>query len=121
LVNGYDKKVDDVEHAAELFRDSHAGMFLVRYGDPAYVERAMISMQNFEKVWSAKTHSGHRHFKSYYFSATETLEEKPYGVDVPLNARALLTGLWAAWYNGNPDLIRLFSEWVNAWVSDAER
>ena len=121
LVNGYDKKIDDVEHAAELFRDSHAGMFLVRYGDPAYVERAMISMQNFEKVWSGITHSGHRHFKSYYFSATETLSEKPYGVDVPLNARALLTGLWTAWYNRNPVLIRLFSEWSKAWVEDAER
>ncbi|WP_138475692.1 CARDB domain-containing protein [Dyadobacter bucti] len=121
LVRGYDKKIDDVEHAAELFRDSHAGMFLVRYGDPAYVERGMISMQNFEKIWSGITHSGHRHFKSYYFSATETLPEEPYGVDVPLNARALLTGLWTAWYNRNPVLIRLFSEWSKAWVEDSER
>jgi hypothetical protein len=121
LVRGYDKKIDDVEHAAELFRDSHTGMFLVRYGDPAYVERAMISMQNFDQVWSGITHSGHRHFKSYYFSATETLADKPYGVDVPLNARALLPGLWAAWYNRNPLLISQFSEWANAWVEDAER
>lgn len=121
LVRGYDKKIDDVEHAAELFRDSHAGMFLVRYGDPAYVERAMISMQNFDKVWSGTTHLGHRHFKSYYFSATEALENSPYGVDVPLNARALLTGLWAAWYNRNPTLIRQFSEWASAWVADAGR
>ncbi|WAC13374.1 glycoside hydrolase family 20 zincin-like fold domain-containing protein [Dyadobacter pollutisoli] len=121
LVRGYDKKIDDVEHAAELFRDSHAGMFLVRYGDPAYVERAMISMQNFDKVWTGTTHLGHRHFKSYYFSSTETWEKSPYGVDVPLNARALLTGLWAAWYNRNPTLIRQFSEWANAWVADAGR
>lgn len=121
LIRGYDKKIDDVEHAAELFRDSHAGMFLVRYGDPAYVERAMISMQNFDKVWSDTTHLGHRHFKSYYFSATEALEKSPYGVDVPLNARALLTGLWAAWYNRNPALLRQFSEWAKAWVADAGR
>lgn len=121
LVNGYDKKIDDVEHAAELFRDSHTGMFLVRYGDPAFVERALISMQNFENVWSGITKSGHRHFKSYYFSATETLPEMPYGVDVPLNARALLPGLWAAWYNRNPELTRLFLEWAKAWTADAER
>jgi hypothetical protein len=121
LVNGYDKKIDDVEHAAELFRDSHTGMFLVRYGDPAFVERAMISMQNFEKVWSGITKSGHRHFKSYFFSATETRPEMPYGVDVPLNARALLPGLWAAWYNRNSELTRLFLEWAKAWTADAER
>lgn len=121
LVNGYDKKMDDVEHAAELFRDSHTGMFLVRYGNPTYVERAMISMQNFERVWSGITTSGHRHFKSYYFSATETRPEMPYGVDVPLNARALLPGLWASWYNRNPELTRLFLEWAKAWVADAER
>ena len=121
LVRGYDKKIDDVEHSAELFRDSHTGMFLVRYGDPAYVERAMISMQNFGDVWSGITKAGHRHFKSYYLSATETLTEKPYGVDVPLNARALLPGLWAAWYNKNPLLVKQFSEWAQAWVEDAAR
>ncbi|SEI45979.1 hypothetical protein SAMN04487995_0907 [Dyadobacter koreensis] len=121
LVRGYDKKTDDVEHSAELFRDSHTGMFMVRYADPAYVERAMISMQNFGEVWSGITKAGHRHFKSYYLSATETLNEKPYGVDVPLNARALLPGLWAAWYNKNPLLIKQFSEWAQAWVEDASR
>jgi len=42
-------------------------------------------------------------------------------VDVPLNARAVLPGLWAAWYNRNPTLIKLFSEWGNAWVADAAR
>jgi hypothetical protein len=121
LVRGYDKKIDDVEHSAELFRDSHTGMFLVRYGDPAYVERAMISMQNFGEVWSGITKTGHRHFKSYYLSATEILTEPPFGVDVPLNARALLPGLWAAWYNRNPLLIKQFSEWAQAWVEDAAR
>ncbi len=121
LVRGYDRKTDDVEHSAELFRDSHTGMFLVRYGDPAYVERAMISMQNFGGVWSGITSRGHRHFKSYYLSATEVWPQAPYGVDVPLNARALLPGLWLSWYNKNPGLVQLLSEWSEAWVSDAAR
>ncbi|GAA4432018.1 hypothetical protein GCM10023091_03510 [Ravibacter arvi] len=121
LVRGYDKKVDDVEHSAELFRDSHTGMFLARYGDPVYLERAMISMQNFGSVWSAVNAHGHRHFKSYYFSATETWDGPPYGVDVPLNARALLPGLWLAWYNRTPRLTRELSEWASAWVEDARK
>lgn len=121
LERGFAKAVDDVEHSAELFRDTHPAMFMIRYGDPEYIERCLISMQNFEKVWTGITPKGHRHFKSCYLSASEVLEQAPMNVDVPLNARAVLPGLWAAWYSGNPTLIRLFSEWANAWVADAAR
>ncbi len=92
---------------------------MIRYGDPAYVERCMISMQHFRDVWSGITPAGHRHFRSYYLSATEAWGQAPYGVDVPLNARALLPGLWTAWYNQNPTIIKLFTEWSNAWIADA--
>jgi hypothetical protein len=121
LERGYAKRVDDVEHSAELFRDTHPGMFLVNYGDPEYVERAMISMQNFNKTWTGITPLGHRHFKSYFLSASKVQEESPFGVDVPLNARAVLPGLWTAWYNRNPVLLKSFSEWGHAWVADAAR
>ncbi|MDR6784897.1 hypothetical protein ABIE26_003543 [Pedobacter africanus] len=121
LERGFAKKIDDVEHSAELFRDTHPSMFMISYGDPEYIERCMISMQNFEKVWTGITPKGHRHFKSCYLSATEVLEQAPMNVDVPLNARAVLPGLWAAWYNRNPTLMRLFTEWGNAWLEDAAR
>jgi hypothetical protein len=121
LERGFAKKIDDVEHSAELFRDTHPSMFMIRYGDPEYIERCLISMQNFEKVWTGITPKGHRHFKSCYLSATAVLEQRPMNVDVPLNARAVLPGLWTTWYNRNPTLMKLFSEWGNAWVSDAAR
>lgn len=121
LERGFAKRVDDVEHSAELFRDTHPGMFLVNYGDPEYVERCMISMQNFDDVWTGITPLGHRHFRSYYLSATEVVPQFPYGVDVAMNARALLPGLWAAWYNDNPSIIQQFGEWCRAWIADAER
>jgi len=121
LERGFAKRVDDVEHSAELFRDTHPGMFLVNYGDPEYVERCMVSMQNFDDVWTGITSLGHRHFRSYYLSATEVVPQFPYGVDVALNARALLPGLWAAWYNENPSIIQQFGEWSKAWIADAAR
>lgn len=121
LERGFAKRVDDVEHSAELFRDTHPGMFLLNYGDPEYVERCMISMQNFDDVWTGITPLGHRHFRSYYLSATEVVPQFPYGVDVAMNARALLPGLWAAWYNENPAIIQQFGEWCKAWIADAER
>lgn len=121
LERGFSKKVDDVEHSAELFRDTHPAMFLIKYSDPEYVERCMLSMQNFKDVWTGITPRGHRHFKSYYLSATQVLEQEPFGIDVPLNARAVLPGLWLAWYNRNPDLLQSFAEWCNAWIEDAAR
>ncbi|MET0464378.1 MAG: hypothetical protein ABW007_14530, partial [Chitinophagaceae bacterium] len=121
LERGFARKVDDVEHAAELFRDTHPGMFLVNYGDPEYVERSLISMQNFRDVWTGITANGHRHFKSYYLSGSAVLPQYPFGVDVALNARAVLPGLWAAWYTNNEALIKLFNEWCRSWVEDAAR
>ncbi len=121
LERGFAKKVDDVEHAAELFRDTHPGMFLVNYGDPEYVERSLISMQNFRDVWTGITSHGHRHFKSYYLSGSAVLPEYPFGVDVALNARAVLPGLWATWYTNSPELLKLFNQWCSAWVEDAVR
>lgn len=121
LERGFAKRIDDVEHAAELFRDTHPGMFLIKYGDPEYVERCLTSMQNFRDVWTGITSMGHRHFRSYYLSATAVSAYYPYDVDVAMNARALLPGLWAAWYNNNPTLIKLLSEWGQAWITDANR
>jgi len=121
LEQGYSRKLEDVEHAAELIRDSHPLMLILAYGDPVYVERCMVGMQHLDSLWTGITPLGHRHFKSAYFSATEMWQQEPYGVDVPMNARATLTGLWAAWYNRNPKLIRLFTEWGKAWVYAAQQ
>ena len=121
LERAFSKKVEDVEHSAELFRDTHPAMFLMNYGNPIYVERCLVSMQNFRDTWTGINSHGHRHFKSCYLSASEVDENPPYAVDVPLNARATLPMLWAAWYNQNPTTIRLFTEWGNAWVADAAR
>ncbi len=121
LERAFSKKVEDVEHSAELFRDTHPAMFLMNYGNPIYVERCLVSMQNFRDTWTGINSHGHRHFKSCYLSASAIDETPPYAVDVPLNARATLPGLWAAWYNQNPTTIQLFTEWGNAWVEDAAR
>lgn len=121
LERGYSKKVEDVEHAAELFRDTHPVMLLLNYGDPRFVERCLISMQNLRDVWTTVNPQGQRLFRSAYFSATEVVEGEPYGVDVAMNARATLAGLWAAWYNQNPTLLRLFSEWGQSWIAAAQR
>lgn len=121
LENGFARHIDDVEHAAELFTDTHPVMFLIKYGDPGYIERSMISMQHFRDVWTGITPLGHRHFRSYYLSASAVLSGHPYNVDVAMNARALRPGLWLSWYNRNPAIMQLLTAWGRAWIADADR
>jgi rhamnogalacturonyl hydrolase YesR len=121
LDKGFARRVDDVEHSAELFRDTHPALFLMNYGDPEYVERCLLSMRYFDDLWTGTTPLGHRHFRSYYLSSTKVMASPPYDFDVALNARAVLPGLWAAWYNHNPSILRSFSEWGRSWVADAAR
>ncbi|MFB0515108.1 MAG: hypothetical protein ACETWG_00705, partial [Candidatus Neomarinimicrobiota bacterium] len=63
LERGYSKEIEDVEHSAELFSDTNPIMLFMEYGNPTYVERGLISMQNFRDVWTGITPLGHRHFK----------------------------------------------------------
>jgi hypothetical protein len=63
---------------------------------------------------------GHSHFRSNYLSATKigginTAE------DAYINYRATLPAHWVAWYNGDPEMEKLFNDWATAWVEDAMR
>jgi hypothetical protein len=120
LDQGFARRIDDVEHSSELFRDTHPALFLMHYGDPEYVERCLVSMHHFTNTWTGISFLGHRHFKSYYLSSTAVLADSAHGIDVALNARAVHPGLWAAWYNHNPAILRAFSEWSDAWIADAQ-
>jgi hypothetical protein len=121
LDRAFAKKIDDVEHSAEFFTDTHPPMLMLDYGNPTYIERCMLSMQNFRDVWTGINNYGHRHFRSVKISANKVCGEPPYDVDVPMNARACVAGIWLLWYNRLPEIEKLFTEWADAWLEDAGR
>jgi len=121
IENGYSAAVSDVEHSAEPTSDTLPLMIAMNYGNPVYIERAMQTMKCMRDVWTGTNARGHLHFKSAWLSATGCVETRPYGVDVPMNARAAKPGRWLCWYNNNPALIRLFADWGRSWVEDAQR
>jgi hypothetical protein len=53
--------------------------------------------------------------------ADSVVAAPPFAVDVAMNARAAVPGLWALWYNDDPAIGQLFREWGEAWVEDAAR
>jgi len=121
IENGYSAALEDVEHSAEPTSDTLPLMIGMNYGNPVYIERCMQTMKCMRDVWTGVNARGHLHFKSAWLSATRYAEAQPYGVDVPMNARAAKPGRWLCWYNNNPDLIKLFADWGRSWVEDAER
>ena len=121
IEKGYSAQIADVEHSAEPTSDTQPIMIGVDYGNPVYVERCMATMKCMRDVWAGVNSRGHLHFKSAWFSATRYVDRPPYAVDVPMNARAVKPGRWLCWYNNNPNLIKLMSDWGKAWVEDTRR
>jgi hypothetical protein len=121
LFRAYAKEMGPVETTSELIRDSHTAIQFFEYGEPRFVERAMASTRNFKNLWTGKTSKGHLHFKSSHFSAKEISDDPNHAVDVPLNSRAALAGLWTAWYNDNPEIKDAYTQWGKAWVAAANR
>jgi len=118
---GYVAKTRDVQHGAEPMADSHPALIGLDYGNPIWVERCMSTMRLMRDLWTGINARGHRHFKSMDFGAKDMKTGKPFGVDVPCNGRASRPGLWLGWYQRNPAVLKLFQEWMDAWVADTLR
>jgi hypothetical protein len=119
--HGYPAGLSDVEHAAEPVSDTQPLSLALNYGQPRFVQRCLLATSHMPHLWTGLTPKGHRHFKTYRYGWDQVDANPNHGYDVPLNARATKPGLWAAWYSGEPELVRLLSEWGKAWVADARR
>ena len=86
---------------------------LLDYGNPTCVERIMEATRQYERLTSVNK-AQHRHFCSSLFSATDLMEEALYAKEDPHSALMWQPGLFLAWYNGNPILIRIMSEHADA-------
>ena len=118
---GYAASASDVQHSAEPMSDSHPALVGLDYGNPVWVERCMATVRLMRDSWTGVNSQGHRHFRSMDFGAQEVKTGKPLGVDLPCSGRASRPGLWLGWYQRNPATVKLFSEWMDAWVEDTMR
>ncbi len=121
IVNGFSRKIRDVEHAAEPAADTQPMMIGLDYGNPIYVERCMQSVKLMRDLWTGITPRGHRHFKTSWYSATELDLRPPRDCDVPMNARTVQMARWLAWYNRHPAAMQFLREWTDGWLEDCLR
>ncbi len=118
--HGYPMRTNDVGHNAEEVVGAWPLLVLSEYGDPQYVEMSMESMSVLDLA-TTRTKLGHRHFKSWYFSATEAVTEGDLGVDNLGNSAYTILGHMLSWYNGHPKLTSFYRDWADAWLDDFAR
>ena len=120
ILEGYARKVSDVEHASEFVADT-APMMAIFSDDPRYVDRLAYSAKHFEKVWTGITTQRHRFFRSAWFSSTAVVTEEPKGRDLEYNSRAVKAIRYLMLRRPDPIVVELLHEWSSAWVSAALR
>ena len=117
---GYPMRTNDVGHNAEEVVGAWPLLTLSEYGDPRYLEMTMETLSLLDFA-TARTHLGHRHFKSWYFSASEIVTDGDMGIDNFGNSAFTILGHMLSWYNRNPKLTQFYRDWSDAWLADFAR
>ncbi|MBT6630551.1 MAG: hypothetical protein HOB49_26280 [Gemmatimonadetes bacterium] len=117
---GYPMRTNDVGHNAEEVVGAWPLLVLSEYGDPRYVEMSMESVSVLDFA-TTQTPLGHRHFKSWYFSATEAVTDGDLGIDNMGNSAFTILGHMLSWYNRDPKLTSFYREWADSWLDDFAR
>ena len=114
LVNGYDRKMKDVEHSSEMSADTSLIMGL-DYGDPLQFERFLQTTKVTDELHTAVNGQGHRHFRTIGMSATAVQDND---VDTNYHGRAMRPAAMVAWYARIPRAVDLLHTWAKAWSDD---
>lgn len=121
VTEGYARRIDDVEHAAEFVSDT-APLLLVASEDTAYHQRALYTLKHFKDLWTGLSPNGLRFFKSAWYSSTEVDERAPRDRDVQYNARAMQVLRYWLWrYPEDEAVKKALYDWSKAWATVAQR
>lgn len=114
LEDGYDPGIGDVEHSAEPSADIVPGMLLLRYGDPEWLERNLLSCRTIRDRFMGVDAKGHPRFKSTEFGSRGVKTDPRAGADTGYHARAMKHFLWQGWW-GDLAARDWFLRWVEGW------
>lgn len=121
ISEGFFTQCADVEHTAEYSTNPLYILMASSYGSPRYVEYAMRTMRNFDDAfdpspWTVPDGLGGRQFRAYNIGAFGVCGAP---LDIPLNMRAGLPGLFLSDYNAHPGVVSVFDQLARAWASHA--
>lgn len=113
IVAGLNRMRTDPLHAYEEGMNAFGPVFLLDYGNPVIFERMMETAAHYPRLTGINA-AGHRHFRSYLYSATDLVEEGYYGREDIYSHLILHPGLYVAWYNGSPRIVELLREFADS-------
>ncbi len=112
---GYTVGSRDVEHAAEDQSCTQPQVLLTDYGNPTSIERFMTMSQYFD-LWTHVNEAGRRQFRSYMFNTKEVWDDPPFDIDQPYCPLSMVGTGHLVWYNGSPEISRIFLEEAESWA-----
>jgi len=113
IADGLNRMRTDPLHAYEEGMNAFGPVFLLDYGNPVIFERMMETAAHYPRLTGINS-AGHRHFRSYLYSATDLVEEGYYGREDIYSHLILHPGLYVAWYNGSPRVVELLKEFADS-------
>src|SRR5439155_14512322 len=121
VTQGLNTRPADALQAYEEGINTVPTALLLDYGNPLLIERLMETARQYERLTGINP-AGHRHFRSYVFSATDLAAEGRYAQEDVYSQLLWHPGLYLSWYNGNSQMIRWLSEYADAllahWQND---
>ncbi|MHC4994949.1 MAG: hypothetical protein ACYTGQ_07840, partial [Planctomycetota bacterium] len=115
---GYSELMADAEHSAEPTGNTLGMMMQIDYGNPAWIERSMMTGKLIRDLWTDYNDKGLRHFRGNFLSAT-AVGSGHRANDSWINYRAVSPASSVLDYNGNPTIARLYVELAEAWLAAA--
>ncbi len=116
LRDGYNARIEDVEHSAEPSSDTLPLLAAIAPFDPDVRKKLAIAAACADN-WIAKQPDGFWRFRSSWFNCSEHDPAPGRAVDVHLNARAAGPAIWHAWLSRDPKLIGLIENWGLSWLA----
>ena len=121
MAGGFTSKMSDVEHTAEDSADTITPMMHLAAQDPVWQGRARRLAELMRDRWTGRNRRGELQFRSVYFTADQLDEAPQRAIDVAYNVRTLQPALLLWQRTGDPELEKLFTDWLRTWVAATAR
>ena len=115
LEQGLNLHTMDPLHAYEEGLNQESLMLLWDYGDPIAFERCLTASLSLQSL-TVLTSQGHRHFKSQDCGVEDLRIDRATDVDGHAHPLMLHPAFEAAWYSGNPTILKFLKEWADGWL-----
>ena len=120
LLDGYDRRVSDVEHSSEPTTDTQPLLAALTPDDEAVLARLKQTAEC-AYHWIGRQPDGRHRFRGSWFNCREIDPKPERALDVHLNVRAMGPALWYAYLSRDAKMIELLAKWGESWLEAVRR